>query len=93
MKEEAIVLSKKQRKQLRRVKISELRQTCSRPDVVEVWDGNAPDPKLLVCLKSCRNTVPVPRHWCQKRKYLQLAGTVVTIEEAGNGVVLLEWFL
>ncbi|XP_045087125.1 uncharacterized protein [Aegilops tauschii subsp. strangulata] len=71
MKEEAIVLSKKQRKQLRRVKISELRQTCSRPDVVEVWDGNAPDPKLLVCLKSCRNTVPVPRHWCQKRKYLQ----------------------
>ncbi|XP_037464175.1 uncharacterized protein LOC119336284 isoform X2 [Triticum dicoccoides] len=44
---------------------------CSRPDVVEVWDGNAPDPKLLVCLKSCRNTVPVPRHWCQKRKYLQ----------------------
>ncbi|XP_044430221.1 splicing factor 3B subunit 2 isoform X3 [Triticum aestivum] len=69
--EEAAVLSKKQRKQLRRVKISELRQMCSRPDVVEVWDGNAPDPKLLVCLKSCRNTVPVPRHWCQKRKYLQ----------------------
>ncbi|KAM3215607.1 hypothetical protein ACQJBY_067564 [Aegilops geniculata] len=69
--EEAVVLSKKQRKQLRRVKISELRQMCSRPDVVEVWDGNAPDPKLLVCLKSCRNTVPVPRHWCQKRKYLQ----------------------
>ncbi|XP_044428750.1 splicing factor 3B subunit 2-like [Triticum aestivum] len=69
--EEAVALSKKQRKQLRRVKISELRQMCSRPDVVEVWDGNAPDPKLLVCLKSRRNTVPVPRHWCQKRKYLQ----------------------
>ncbi|XP_048540969.1 splicing factor 3B subunit 2-like isoform X2 [Triticum urartu] len=69
--EEAVAPSKKQRKQLRRVKISELRQMCSRPDVVEVWDGNAPDPKLLVCLKSCRNTVPVPRHWCQKRKYLQ----------------------
>ena len=22
-------------------------------------------------LKSTRNTVPVPRHWCFKRKYLQ----------------------
>merc|ERR1711971_758077 len=26
---------------------------------------------LLVHLKSIRNTVPVPRHWCFKRKYLQ----------------------
>jgi splicing factor 3B subunit 2 len=31
----------------------------------------AADPKLLVFLKSYRNTVPVPRHWCHKRKYLQ----------------------
>ena len=22
-------------------------------------------------MQSYRNTVPVPRHWCQKRKYLQ----------------------
>ncbi len=29
------------------------------------------DPRLLVHLKAYRNTVPVPRHWCQKRKYLQ----------------------
>jgi len=29
------------------------------------------DPRLLVHLKSARNTVPVPRHWCFKRKYLQ----------------------
>ena len=27
--------------------------------------------RLLVHLKSIRNTVPVPRHWCFKRKYLQ----------------------
>merc|ERR1740128_1053679 len=27
--------------------------------------------KHLVHLKSTRNTVPVPRHWCFKRKYLQ----------------------
>ncbi|KAI4969175.1 hypothetical protein ZWY2020_000089 [Hordeum vulgare] len=69
--EEAVVLSKKQKRQLRRMNIAMLKQMCSRPDVVEVWDGNAPDPKLLVCLKSCRNTVPVLRHWCEKRKYLQ----------------------
>ena len=31
----------------------------------------AADPRLLVHLKAYRNTVPVPRHWCHKRKYLQ----------------------
>ncbi|KAK2648946.1 hypothetical protein Ddye_016435 [Dipteronia dyeriana] len=34
-------------------------------------DAIAADPKLLVFLKAYRNTVPVPRHWCQKRKFLQ----------------------
>merc|ERR1711874_895075 len=34
-------------------------------------DVTARDPRLLVHLKSTRNTVPVPRHWCFKRKYLQ----------------------
>ncbi|KAK1360064.1 Pre-rRNA-processing protein IPI3 [Heracleum sosnowskyi] len=37
----------------------------------KVWDATAPDPKFLVYLKSYRNTVPVPRHWSQKRKFLQ----------------------
>ncbi|KAK2656072.1 hypothetical protein Ddye_009124 [Dipteronia dyeriana] len=37
----------------------------------KVWDMIAADPKLLVFLKEYRNTVPVPRHWCQKRKFLQ----------------------
>ncbi|KAF9626080.1 hypothetical protein IFM89_030748 [Coptis chinensis] len=36
-----------------------------------VWDATAADPKLLVYLKSYRNSVPVPRHWSQKRKFLQ----------------------
>ena len=31
----------------------------------------ASDPKLLVQLKSYPNTVPVPVHWSQKKKYLQ----------------------
>ncbi|KAF2303373.1 hypothetical protein GH714_017534 [Hevea brasiliensis] len=64
-------LSNKKKKLLRRMKIAELKQICSRPDVVEVWDATAADPKLLVFLKSYRNSVPVPRHWCQKRKFLQ----------------------
>ncbi|KAL3741859.1 hypothetical protein ACJRO7_017347 [Eucalyptus globulus] len=63
--------SNKKKKLQRRMKIAELKQICSRPDVVEIWDATAADPKLLVFLKSYRNTVPVPRHWCQKRKFLQ----------------------
>lgn len=43
----------------------------TRPDVVEMHDVTAQEPKLLVHLKATRNTVPVPRHWCFKRKYLQ----------------------
>ncbi|KAI5609354.1 splicing factor 3B subunit 2 [Silurus asotus] len=43
----------------------------ARPDVVEMHDVTAHEPKLLVHLKATRNTVPVPRHWCFKRKCLQ----------------------
>ncbi|XP_078427418.1 proline-rich spliceosome-associated (PSP) family protein [Wolffia australiana] len=64
-------VSNKKKKLQRRMKIAELKQICARPDVVEIWDATAADPKLLVYLKSYRNTVPVPRHWCQKRKFLQ----------------------
>ena len=38
--------------------------------MVEQWDVTAADPRLLVQLKSYRNSIPVPRHWCQKRKFL-----------------------
>ncbi|CAE6184286.1 unnamed protein product [Arabidopsis arenosa] len=64
-------ISNKKKKLQRRMKIAELKQVSARPDVVEVWDATSADPKLLVFLKSYRNTVPVPRHWSQKRKYLQ----------------------
>lgn len=40
-------------------------------DVVEVWDATAAHPELLISLKSYRKSVPVPRHWCHKRKFLQ----------------------
>ena len=36
-----------------------------------MWDVTSNDPRLLVFLKAYRNTVPVPRHWSQKRKFLQ----------------------
>jgi len=64
-------LSRKKFKLLNRLSIAELKQLVRRPDVVEVWDVTSSDPKLLVFLKSYRNSVPVPRHWCNKRKYLQ----------------------
>jgi len=64
-------LSKKKLKQLKRMKVSELKQIVKRPDVVEVWDVTANDPMFLIWLKSYRNSVPVPKHWAQKRKYLQ----------------------
>ncbi|PWA71569.1 proline-rich spliceosome-associated (PSP) family protein [Artemisia annua] len=64
-------ISNKKKKLQRRMKIAQLKLISSKPDVVEVWDATSADPKLLVFLKSYRNTVPVPRHWCHKRKFLQ----------------------
>ena len=69
--QDAEAVSKKKLKLLRRMKVAELKMHCKRPDVVEMWDVTAADPLLLVHLKSYRNTVPVPRHWSQKRKFLQ----------------------
>jgi len=64
-------ISKKKLKKLNRLSVAELKQLVTRPDVVEMHDVTAHDPKLLVHLKAARNSVPVPRHWCFKRKYLQ----------------------
>ncbi|CAG9836254.1 unnamed protein product [Diabrotica balteata] len=64
-------LSKRKMKKLTRLSVAELKQLVQRPDVVEMHDVTARDPKLLVQLKAHRNTVQVPRHWCFKRKYLQ----------------------
>jgi splicing factor 3B subunit 2 len=63
--------TKKERKVLKRMRVAYLKQLVPRPDLVEIHDGNSPDPFLLVHLKSYRNSVPVPRHWSQKRRYLQ----------------------
>lgn len=69
--DEKKTLSKRERKLKSRLSIAVLKQLVPRPEVVEVHDCNSHDPRLLVYLKSYRNTVAVPGHWCQKRKYLQ----------------------
>jgi len=64
-------LSKKKKKMMRRLPIAVLKQLVEKPELVEIHDCSAADPFLLLHLKSYRNSVPVPRHWSQKRKYLQ----------------------
>ena len=64
-------MSRKKARRLKRLSSAERKQLVAEPEVVEQWDVTAADPRLLVMLKSYRNCVPVPKHWCQKRKYLQ----------------------
>ena len=72
--EDRELLSTKSRRKLKeslRPSVADLKKKVDRPDLVEWWDVTAKDPEFLVFLKSCRNTVQVPSHWCQKRRYLQ----------------------
>ena len=69
--DDAPKLSRRKKKLLSRLSVAELKQLVQRPDVVEAHDVTSSDPRLLVYLKAGRNTVPVPRHWCHKSKYLQ----------------------
>ena len=62
---------KKQLKLKQQMKIFDLKMMAKRPDMVEAWDITAKDPLFLITLKQVRNSVPVPRHWAQKRRYLQ----------------------
>jgi splicing factor 3B subunit 2 len=64
-------ISKKKKKLMSRLTVAQLKQLVQRPDVVEAHDITASDPRLLVYLKAYRNTIPVPRHWCHIRQYLQ----------------------
>lgn len=67
----AAVLSKRKMRELIRPSIAELKNRVSRADLVEAHDVTAPDPELLLYLKAVPGSVPVPRHWGRKRKYLQ----------------------
>lgn len=51
--------------------IFDLKMQVKRPDMVEAWDTTSTDPLFLLQCKMVRNSVPVPSHWAQKRRYLQ----------------------
>lgn len=55
---------------MNRLSVAELKRLVSKPEVVEWVDVSAQDPRLLVMIKSHKNTVPIPQHWGQKRDYL-----------------------
>ncbi|KZT09690.1 DUF382-domain-containing protein [Laetiporus sulphureus 93-53] len=69
--EEKKPLSKKKARKMNRLTVAELKQLVKKPEVVEWTDVTAADPRLLLQLKSYRNTVPIPSHWSAKRDYLQ----------------------
>jgi Domain of unknown function (DUF382) len=69
--EEDKPLSKKKARKMARLTVAELKQLVKKPEVVEWTDVTAADPRILLHLKSYRNTVPIPIHWSAKRDYLQ----------------------
>lgn len=64
-------LSKKKARKMARLSVAQLKQIVKKPEVVEWTDVAAADPRILLHLKSYRNTVPIPAHWSAKRDYLQ----------------------
>jgi splicing factor 3B subunit 2 len=63
--------SKRKLKEALRPTVADLKRRVQRPDLVEAHDVTAPNPEFLIQLKAVPGTVPVPRHWGRKRKYLQ----------------------
>jgi splicing factor 3B subunit 2 len=64
-------MSKRKLRELIRPNVAALKRRVKRPDLVEAHDITAADPDFLIHLKAIPGTVPVPRHWGRKRKYLQ----------------------
>lgn len=63
-------LSKRQLRKRNKIPIAELKAATTRPLAVEWFDVDAPDPFLVVKLKTMPNAVDVPSHWQQKKEYL-----------------------
>ena len=68
--EDAAELSKRKQRKMNRLSVAELKRLVKKPEVVDWVDVSANDPRLLVEIKSHRNTVPIPQHWQQKSAYL-----------------------
>ncbi|GAA5877614.1 hypothetical protein JCM3774_005358 [Rhodotorula dairenensis] len=64
-------MSKRKQRKANRLSVAELKRLVKKPEVVDWVDVSANDPKLLIEIKSHRNTIPIPQHWSQKRDYLQ----------------------
>lgn len=64
-------MSKRKLREMLRPSVAELKRKVTRPELVEAHDVTAADPEFLIELKSVPGTVPVPRNWGRKRKYLQ----------------------
>lgn len=62
--------SKRQLRKLNKIPLAVLKAKVKRPEAVEWYDVDGPDPELLVYLKCLKNVVPVPDHWLNKREYL-----------------------
>ena len=69
-------ISNKQKRRDRKLTVAMLKQLAAHPEVVELHDVNSPDPLFHIQLKSQRNVVQVPRHWCLRRRYLLYRHTV-----------------
>ena len=63
-------LGKKKIRHMNKIPLADLKALAPRPEVVEWYDADAPDPLLLVEIKSQKNVVPVPEHWMSKSEYL-----------------------
>ncbi|KAF1833924.1 DUF382-domain-containing protein [Decorospora gaudefroyi] len=63
-------LSKKQRKQMNKLSVAQLKALVPRPELVEWTDVSSSNPELLISLKAAKNAIPVPTHWSLKREYL-----------------------
>ena len=64
-------MSKRKLREISRPTVAQLKNRVERADLVEAHDVTSRDPDFLLFLKSVPSTVPVPRHWGRKRKYLQ----------------------
>jgi hypothetical protein len=63
-------LSKRQRKEMNKLTVAQLKSMVKKPELVEWTDVSSPDPCLLIAIKGYKNVVPVPNHWSLKREYL-----------------------
>lgn len=70
-KDQETMISKRKLRLMSRPTVAELKNRVARADLVEAHDVTSPDPDFLLYLKGIPNTIPVPRHWGRKRKYLQ----------------------